>query len=418
MLIDRPIYVDRIMLFRDTDLVKVVTGLRRCGKSSLLELVQARLLEEGIAPHQIASINLESRNPSITTDNELYRYFKEKAHAAEARLYIFVDEVQRIEGWHDVINAMRVDFDCDIYVTGSNAFLLSSEIATYLSGRYVETNVLPLSFSEYLDFCDLTFQPGSSAALSPRGDVITFEDVFDRYLRFGGMPALASLDTTQEQHFQYAKSLYDTVIARDVLNSERHASQRKISDPDLLRRIADFLADNVGNLVSASGIAKYLRSHDENVTDKTASAYCKVLQDAYLFYECRRYDLRGKSLLKTNPKLYLSDLGMRSWLLGGKRSDIGRVFENAVYLQLQFEGYSVQVGKLYQKEVDFVAVHDDKRIYWQVADNVSAEETLERELAPLKAIRDAYPKKLLVRTGSPSQSVEGIEIVSARDFFC
>ncbi len=417
MLVDRKRYVDRIMLFSDTDLVKVVTGIRRCGKSSLLALVQQRLRDQGVREAQIASVNLESRKPQIRDDGELYQYFEDASTRSPGKLYIFIDEVQRIDGWHDVVNALRVDLDCDIYVTGSNAFLLSSSIATYLSGRYVEINVLPLVFSEYADFCGLELQAGSDMLGTKSGKTYTFDSIFERFMRYGGMPAIASLSTEQEQHFTYAKSLYDTIITRDVLDRERHASERLVSDPDLLRRVADFLADNIGNLSSVDGISNELTRLGRSVADKTVASYIKVLEDAYLFYECRRFDLRGKGLLKTNPKIYLSDVGMRRWLLGGKLSDTGRIFENLVFLQLLYEGYEVQVGKLYQKEIDFVAIRDDQRIYLQVADTLTGEATLNRELEPLRAIRDSYPKMIVARKDAISQNVEGIAIVPARDFF-
>lgn len=417
MLVERRIYTERIMLFQDTDLVKVVTGIRRCGKSSLLQLVQNMLLSKGKHPDQIAAVNLESRKVQISDDRELYGYFKSRANKLDDRLYIFIDEIQRIKGWHDVVNALRVDLDCDIYVTGSNAFLLSSDIATYLSGRYVEVNVLPLAFCEYLDFCGVAFEDGSDAAIALDGRLVTFDNIFERYTHFGGMPALASLKTTQEQQFQYMKSLYDTIMVRDILDRERHASERRISDPDLLRRIADYLADNIGNLLSMNRIAHALVANGEKVSDKTVTAYVKTLQDAYLFYECRRFDLRGKGLLKVNPKTYLSDIGLRRWLLNGRSYDKGRVFENLVYLQLLYEGYTVDVGKLYEKEIDFVAMREDERIYIQVADNIYDEDTLKRELAPLESIRDSYPKRLIVRAGAASQVINGIRVVSARDFF-
>lgn len=417
MLVERRTYTERIMLFQDTDLVKVVTGIRRCGKSSLLQLVQNMLLSKGKRPDQIAAVNLESRKVQISDDRELYGYFKSRANKLDDRLYIFIDEIQRIKGWHDVVNALRVDLDCDIYVTGSNAFLLSSDIATYLSGRYVEVNVLPLAFCEYLDFCGVAFEDGSDAAIALDGRLVTFDNIFERYTHFGGMPALASLKTTQEQQFQYMKSLYDTIMVRDILDRERHASERRISDPDLLRRIADYLADNIGNLLSMNRIAHALVANGEKVSDKTVAAYVKTLQDAYLFYECRRFDLRGKGLLKVNPKTYLSDIGLRRWLLNGRSYDKGRVFENLVYLQLLYEGYTVDVGKLYEKEIDFVAMREDERIYIQVADNIYDEDTLKRELAPLESIRDSYPKRLIVRAGAASQVINGIRVVSARDFF-
>lgn len=417
MLVERRTYTERIMLFQDTDLVKVVTGIRRCGKSSLLQLVQNMLLSKGKHPDQIAAVNLESRKVQISDDRGLYGYFKSRANKLDDRLYIFIDEIQRIKGWHDVVNALRVDLDCDIYVTGSNAFLLSSDIATYLSGRYVEVNVLPLAFCEYLDFCGVAFEDGSDAAIALDGQLVTFDNIFERYTHFGGMPALASLKTTQEQQFQYMKSLYDTIMVRDILDRERHASERRISDPDLLRRIADYLADNIGNLLSMNRIAHALVANGEKVSDKTVAAYVKTLQDAYLFYECRRFDLRGKGLLKVNPKTYLSDIGLRRWLLNGRSYDKGRVFENLVYLQLLYEGYTVDVGKLYEKEIDFVAMREDERLYIQVADNIYDEDTLKRELAPLESIRDSYPKRLIVRAGAASQVINGIRVVSARDFF-
>lgn len=417
MLVNRDKYVDRIMLFSDTDLVKVVTGIRRCGKSSLLALIQQRLRSQGVREAQIASVNLESRNPRIRNDDELYQYFENAAASCPGRLSVFIDEVQRIDGWHDVVNALRVDLDCDIYVTGSNAFLLSSSIATYLSGRYVEINVLPLAFSEYVNFCGLKPQGSSDMLGAENGEAHTFDSVFEQFMRYGGMPAIASLATEQERHFAYAKSLYDTIITRDVLDRERHASERLISDPDLLRRVADFLADNIGNLSSANGIAGELTRLGSSIADKTAASYITALEDAYLFYECRRFDLRGKGLLKTNPKIYLSDIGMRQWLLGGRLSDTGRIFENLVYLQLLYEGYEVQVGKLYQKEIDFVAIRDDRRMYLQVADALTSEATLKRELEPLRAIRDAYPKIIVARKDAIAQNVDGIAVVPAKEFF-
>lgn len=420
MLIDRPRYVDSIMIFARTDLVKVITGIRRCGKSSILELVQQRLIAEGAVPSQVSSINLESRTTPVTTAEELYSYFKQKSETTDGMLYIFIDEVQRIQGWHDVVNAMRIDFDCDIYVTGSNAFLLSSDISTYLSGRYVEINVLPLVLSEYLDFCGVSFDAESDAALCPDGTIRTFDALLERYMQFGGMPAIASLETTQEQQSVYAKSLYDTVINRDIMDRTHFASERRISDPLMLRRVVDYLADNIGNLLSPNSIANALAAEDRSATEKTVRAYVKALQDAFLFYECKRFDLRGKGLLKTNPKLYLSDLGMRRWLLSGRFADVGRVFENAVYLQLLYRKNVVQVGKLYNKEIDFVATEDGAQRFIQVADNVDSEKTFEREMKPLRSIRDSSAKYLIVRNGSfgkMQEEIDGVRILDAQRFF-
>ena len=413
-LIQRPMYLDRALMFRDTDLVKVVTGVRRCGKSSLLQLVRERLEDEGMPDRNFASLNLEDRESGVHTDDELYEWCK--SHMGKGKTYLFLDEIQRVEGWHDVVNSLRVGFDCDIYLTGSNAFLLSGELATYLSGRYVEVKMLPLTFREYADFCSLRPAEGNSIMLRDGGDPILTDDLVMRYLRFGGMPAIASLDTTQAQHEAYLSSLYETVIVRDILDRERNATERAIRNPDMLQLVCEFLADNVGNTMSANGMAGAL-SQTMKVSDKTVAAYVKALNDAYAFYSVKRYDLHGKELLHTLPKQYIVDTGLRSYLMGYRASDTGRVFENAVYLQLLHNGWSVHVGKLYQKEVDFVCLREGEVLYVQVADSMADEATQKRELAPLRSIADNHPKWIVVRQGSYPPDVDGIQIVRAADFF-
>lgn len=413
-LIQRPTYLDRALMFRDTDLVKVVTGVRRCGKSSLLQLVRERIEDEGVSGRSFASLNLEDREMGVRTDGDLYEWCK--AHMRGGRTYLFIDEIQRIEGWHDVVNSLRVGSDCDLYLTGSNAFLLSGELATYLSGRYVEVKVLPLSFREYADFCGLRPTEGNSLMLRDGGDPVLTDDLVSRFLRFGGMPAIASLSTTQAQHAAYLSSLYETVIVRDILDRERNATERAIGNPGLLRLLCEYLADNVGNTMSANGIAGAL-SQTVKVTDKTVAAYVRALNDAYAFYPAKRYDLHGKAVLRTLPKQYIVDTGLRSCLLGYRESDIGRVFENAVYLQLLHEGWSVHVGKLYQREVDFVCLREGEVLYVQAADDMLGEETLERELAPLRSIPDNHAKCVVVRQGSYPPDIDGIRIVRAADFF-
>lgn len=416
MLINREKYVEEATLFRDTDLIKVVTGVRRCGKSSLLALVRRKIEAEKIEGRGFVSINLEQRGLGIKTDDELYEYVK--SHLAEnGRTYVFIDEIQRVEGWHDVVNSIRVEFDVDIYLTGSNAFLLSSELSTYLSGRYVEIKMLPLSFSEWCDFCSLPFSPGSSVALNPSGDVILFDDAMTRYLAYGGMPAIASLSIGQEAHRQYMEGVYEAVIQRDVLNRERNASTRRISDPDLLRTICAYLADTVGNPVAATKVANTLTSAGRKTTHVTVSSYMKALEDAYIAYPCQRYDIHGKAILKTQPKRYLVDTGLANFLGGYRFSNTGFAFENAVFLQLLYEGYSVHVGKIYQKEVDFVANKDGRIVYVQVTDEMFSESTRERELTPLRSIRDNHEKIVVVRQGTYENDVDGIRIVRARDFF-
>lgn len=345
-IITRQSYLDAALLFSDTDLVKVITGVRRCGKSTLLEMVR-RHLEETKGPDFCSiALNLEGRTCPIATEAELYDYVQRNLNP-NGRTYLFIDEPHRLDGWQDAVNAMRVDFDCDISLTGSNAYLLSSELSTYLSGRYVEVEMLPLAFSEYLDFCGLSFAAGSSLAMAPNGSPVLFDDVFGRYLRFGGMPAIVSLDTTQAMHSMYMSGVYEVVASRDIVNRMQGRGQSRITDPELLRRVTEHLVNGIGKVVSTEGTAKALSSARAQTTGKTVSSYVSALDKAYLIYCAPRYDLHGKEILKTNPKQYIVDLGLRAYLSGYQVTDLGRMFENAVYLQLRYLGYSVHVGKLY-----------------------------------------------------------------------
>ena len=415
-LIQRPTYLSRALAFRDTDLVKVVTGVRRCGKSSLLALVREHLFAEGIPQEALVSANLESLGLGIRSGNDLYEYFQARLNG-DGKTYIFIDEIQRVEGWHDAVNAMRVAFDCDIYVTGSNAFLLSSEIATYLSGRYVEVRMLPLAFEEYVRFCGITLNGARTAGTDASGELVLTQDLLARFMEYGGMPAIASLKTTQGMHADYMDSLYESVVVRDILNRERRASERSISDPVLLRRLVEFLADNVGNATSLNKVASTLSSAGSDTTRFTIAAYAKALEDAYLVYPCSRFDIHGKDILRTAPKYYLVDTGLRSYLGGYRGGDLGRTFENTVFLQLAYEGWKVHVGKLYAREVDFVATKDGRIVYIQVADEMLSEGTLERELAPLRSIRDNHEKWIVVRQGDYPPDVDGIRILNPNRFF-
>lgn len=413
---NRDRYLEEAMLFRDTDLIKVITGVRRCGKSSLLDLIRMTIESEGVAGRGFVSVNLESKGSGIKTEDQLYDHIR-GCLSDKGRTYVFIDEPQRIDGWQDAVNAMRVDFDCDIYLTGSNAYLLSSELATYLSGRYVELKMLPLSFSEFADFCGIEFVSGRSVALTPEGNPVLFDDMLTRYLEYGGMPAIASLSTTQAQHSAYMSGVYEAIAVRDIVNRERGKGKSAVTDPSLLRHVAEFLADNIGNECSSNRIAGALSSAGSKTTNKTVFSYVGALEEAFLFYRATRYDLHGKALLKTNPKEYIVDTGFRTWMAGYRVTDTGRLFENAVYLQLLYEGWSVHVGKLYGKEVDFVATKDGRVLYVQVTDEMFASETREREIAPLKSIRDNHEKIVVVRQGSYDTDIDGIRIVSARDFF-
>ncbi|EFM46631.1 hypothetical protein HMPREF0580_0678 [Mobiluncus mulieris ATCC 35239] len=414
-LMNRQHYLDQALLFRDTDLIKVVTGVRRCGKSSLLALIRRHLERESPGTWTV-ELNLESMSCPVDSDRELYDYFRQRLNP-QGRSYFFLDEPQRIKNWQNAVNAMRVDFDCDIYLTGSNAYLLSSEFSTYLSGRYVEIKMLPLAFGEYADFCGLSFAPGKNVTLDESGEPVLFEDFFAQYLRYGGMPALAGGDIDQEKHALYLSSLYEAVASRDIVNRERNREQSRITNPQLLRDIAVYLADNIGNLVSASGIANTLTSAGMKTTHPTAASYIEALNQAFLFYRATRYDLHGKAMLRTNPKHYIVDLGLRSFLGGYRVSDAGRIFENAVYLELLFRGYAVHVGKIYGQEIDFVAIKDSERLYIQATDDMPTPATQERELAPLRTLRDSYPKLIVTRKPQVVTDFAGIRVVSARDFF-
>ena len=276
--------------------------------------------------------------------------------------------------------------------------------------------MLPLSFREYADFCGVRPAEGNSIMLRDGGDPVLADDLVARYLRLGGMPAIASLSTTQAQHEAYLSSLYETVVVRDILDRGRNATVRAISNPDLLRLVCEYLADNVGNTMSANSMAGAL-SRTMRTTDKTVAAYVRALNDAYAFYPAKRYDLHGKAMLSTLPKQYIVDTGLRSFLLGYRESDIGRVFENAVYLQLLHDGWTVHVGKLYQKEVDFMCLREGEVRYIQVTDSMMGEKTRERELAPLRSIRDNHEKLVVVRQGNYPSDIDGIRIVRAADFF-
>ena len=415
-LLPRDAYLSKALMFRDTDIIKVVTGIRRAGKSSLLELIRQQIQSEGVAERSFVSINLESRTCPVTSESDLYGYCKARM-AETGRTYLFIDEPQRLAGWQDAVNALRVDFDCDIYVTGSNSYLLSSELSTFLSGRYVEIEMLPLSVPEYVRFCGLVFNADNPVAIAEDGSVVLFDAVLERYLRFGGMPAIASLETTQAAHEAYLSGVYEAVVVRDILNRERRQGKSRVTDAAQLKRLTEYLAGEIGNLCSANGIANALTSAGKKTSQVTISSYLDALRDAYVFYEAKRYDLHGKETLRSLPKYYVADLGLRSMLMGYRLLDVGRAFENAVYLHLRYAGWAVHVGKLYQREVDFVAIQDGRRVYLQVADNLYAGETLERELAPLRSIHDAFPKMVVVRQGSYDSDIDGIQILGAQRFF-
>lgn len=426
----RNAYLNQLIAFQDTEPVKVVTGIRRCGKSSLLKLMQKHLLDSGKAPEQILSMNFESMEYRDMDVRAFYRYVKDRV-LPDQRMYLFFDELQRLDKWEDAVNSFRVDFDCDIYMTGSNAFLLSSEYSTYLSGRYVEIKMLPLSFREFLDFHGYAIRERKSPtgelkkrAYDTDDEPIEWEELLEAYLHYGGMPGIADVGLVQDKALALLDGVYAAVVMRDILERERRKGQRQITDPVLLRQIILFLADNIGNNTSLTSVSNTLvsekmlvnRAKQGKPATQTISAYVGALKESYLFYEIKRFDVKGKEELKTLGKYYIVDVGLRNCLLGYRDVDTGHIIENIVYFELLRRGYDVAVGKVGNKEINFIATKDDQKIYYQVTEEMTADSTRERELAPLKLIRDNYRKVIVTMRTNSTASVEGIEIVKLTDF--
>jgi len=426
----RNIYLNRLIAFQDTEPVKVITGIRRCGKSSLLKLMQRHLLETGVAPQQIISMNFESMEYRDMDVQTFYNHVKKKIQPNK-RMYLFFDELQRLDRWEDAVNSFRVDFDCDIYITGSNAYLLSSEYSTYLSGRYVEIKMLPLSFKEFLAFHGYEIRerksPGGEMrkrAYDAEGEPAEWEELFEAFMHYGGMPGIEDVGLIQDRALTLLDGIYSTVVVRDILERERRRGQRQITDPVLLRKIILFLADNIGNNTSLTSISNTLvsekmledRAKQGKPATQTIAAYVNALKEAYLFYEIKRFDIKGKEELKTLGKYYIVDIGLRNYLLGYRDVDTGHMIENVVYFELLRRGYDVAVGKIGTREIDFIATNDHEKIYFQVTDDMTSESTRERELAPLKMVRDNYRKVILAMSTNSTASVEGIEIIRLIDF--
>ncbi len=419
IMIIRQKYLDQLLTFKDKDLVKVVTGVRRCGKSTLLDMMREHLHADGVPENRLHTFKMESMEFDGLDYKGLYNLVRERtAHVDHP--YLFFDELQEIEGWERVINSLRAEADCDVYITGSNAFLLSSELSTLLSGRYVEVEMLPLVFAEYLDFQGAEPSSQTAAGLDllelPDGSLTTAENMFDQYRKYGGLPFLALEAPDVDSHRAYCKSLYETVVIRDILERDKRRNRRNLTNPDLLNRICSFLADNIGNENSVNSIARTLASEKVKAANETVDAYINALCEGYLFYPVKRYDIRGKQTLKTSGKHYIVDVGLRNYLQGYRDADRGRVLENIVFQQLVYEGFNVFVGKIRNGEVDFVATRDDVKIYVQVAENMTDPATMERELKPLRSIRDAYPKTVIVERGSYPTEIDGIKIVNVIDF--
>ena len=429
-LISRELYMRQLRAFRDTDMIKVLTGIRRCGKSSLMRLMAQWLRENGIEDKQVIEINFESMRFSEMTVEEFYSYITERV-VPEKRMYLFFDEVQRIAGWEKAVNSFRVDFDCDIYITGSNAYLLSSELSTYLSGRYVEIKVLPLSFREFLDFHGYRVEEYKSLTGKTKkrikdsaGETFDPKELYEAYAKFGGMPVLADVGLEQDRVTAALDGVYSAVVVRDILEREKRKGQRTITDSLLLRKLMMFLADNIGNSVSATSIGNTLVTEGLLEEGKrkakpathTIQAYIEALKESYIFYEIKRFDIKGKEYLKTLGKYYIVDIGLRNYLLGYRDGDTGHILENIIYFELLRRGYDVAIGKLDHKEVDFIATKTDEKKYIQVTESMTSPETRERELSPLQKIPDNYEKIVIAMDTGMEQDQDGIKLINAIDF--
>ena len=427
---NRDRYLKKLIGFQDTEPVKVITGIRRCGKSSLLKLMIQHLRETGIGQEQIVEMNFESHDFRSMTSDEVYHYVKERAVPGK-RMYLFFDELQRIDAWEDAVNSFRVDLDCDIYVTGSNAYLLSSEYSTYLSGRCVEIKMLPLSFREFLDFHNFEVRETSSAlggthrqVFDKNGERYDLREVFDAYMRFGGMPGIADIGLDQEKALSLLEGIYSTVVVRDILEREKRRGQRQITDSALLRKIVLFLADNIGSSVSVSSIGNTLMNEGLLEDGKrkgtpsthTVQAYIAALLESYFFYEIKRFDIKGKEYLRTLGKYYIVDIGLRNFLLGFRNRDSGHAIENVVYFELLRRGYDVAIGKIDNQEVDFIATTADDKLYIQVTESMQSEDVRKRELAPLQKIRDNYEKIVLSLEPGLDVSYDGIKSLNLVDW--
>lgn len=403
-LINRPAYLNQLIQNKDVDLVKIVTGIRRCGKSALLDLFHQYLVESGITESNIIHMNLESlRYRSITDYLTFYDYVSERI-AKEGKTYLIFDEPQAVEHWEKAIESFRLDFDVDIYITGSNAYMLSSEFSTLLSGRYIEIRLLPLSFKEFLTFYEFS-------------ESITMEEKFQRYLQFGGMPILREYHFNEPRSNQALEGIYSTVVLRDVLQRNPQADQAT------MQKIMLFLCSNIGSITSPNSIGNVLSNEGDiktgkvkNIAGKTVEKYIAMLRSAFIVSSVGRYDVKGKQLLKTLGKNYIVDIGFRNMLLGYRDVDRGHILENIVYLELIRRDYNVYIGKVGETEIDFVAEKPNEKLYIQVTESMQSTETRERELRPLRMISDNYEKIVLSMEHSYINSYDGIKSINLIDW--
>ncbi len=397
-MIERPLYLDKIMPFVDTPFVKILTGVRRCGKSTILKIIIKKIKEEkNVDDEQILNYFFNSMEYEDMTTKELYLELKSKIIQSK-KTYLFLDEIQEIEGWEKVVNTLASDFDVDIYITGSNSRMMSSEISTYLTGRYITFHIYTLSFEEYLTF---------------KKSYTTLKDLkqeFSQYVRLGGFPATHLQDYSQDEVYTIVKDIYNSTIFSDIV---RRNPVKKIGQ---LERVVKYTFNNIGNTFSAKSISNYFKSEQRKIDNETVYSYLEKLQKAYILHKCSRYDLQGKNILKTQEKFYLADVSLRYSELGYTVDSVASSLENIVYLELKRRGYDVYIGKIKDKEIDFVATKQNEKIYVQVTQEIKSEKIQKREYEQLLEIRDNYPKYVVMADDFAGGNYEGIKTMNIVDF--
>ena len=396
-MIFRPEYIEKIIAYIDTPFVKILTGVRRCGKSTIMNMLRMEIEKRGISRDRILHYNFDSLEYEGMTAKKLFTAIKGLL-AAEGKTYLFLDEIQEIKGWEKVVNSLMSDYDVDIYVTGSNSRMMSSEISTYLTGRYVAFRIYPLSFAEYLNF-----RKEFTSVDDPRKELV-------RYLQFGGFPALHLREYTKEEAYPIVRDIYNSTIFTDIVK------RNNIRKVDQFERVVRYVFDNVGNTFSAASIAKYLKSEQRTLDNETVYNYLSKLESAYIVHRCSRYDMKGKEILKTQEKFYLADPALRYSVLGYNADSAAAMLENIVYLELLRRGYDVCVGKLEGYEIDFIATRQEEKIYVQVAKEIKNDSTREREYGRLLEISDNYPKYVLLNDDYAGGNYQGIKTIHIADF--
>ena len=400
-MIKRDLYLEEIKKYMNKPIIKVITGMRRSGKSMILKLIQEELEKMGIIKENIIYMNFESLVFIDIKDFEaLYKHIIKKTFNKKGKIYILLDEIQEVKGWEKAINSFLVDLDVDIYITGSNANLLSSELATYIAGRYIEIKIYPLSFQEYIDF----------ASENNKKTPLSIDEYFYQYLNFGGLPGIHIFNYNKEEIYQYLADVYNSILLRDVI------ARNNIRDIELLERVVLYIMDNIGNTFSTKSISDFLKNQGRKLSIETIYNYLKALENAFIISKVQRYDIKGKNILETQEKYYLSDLGFRHAKLGYQSNDISDYLENIVFLELLRRKYKVNIGKQDNKEIDFVANLRDENLYLQINYLLVSPETIEREFSPLKSIKDNYPKMVLSMDNLPESNIEGIKRKRIIDF--